>query len=270
MKRQITYLARNVVLPLHVVCLALVWAAAATGPAVYAAEAHHLATVSGVVRFEGAAPDRDVRDNEGRARPLLQVDKKERGLAYVVAFLKPLDGGIRSSEDMAEKAAEIVHIEQEDHEFIPRVVALRTGQKVAFGNSDIANHNVHSVARNPDNEFNVMTPYDNEYERIIHPEPNERPIRLGCDIHPWMTAWIYVFDHDLFGVSDEEGRFAIHNIPPGRYQLILQQPDGRLDAQTEITAEAGAGLDATATFSNENLAGQSPGKIEVSKAPTVR
>ena len=48
---------------------------------------------------------------------------------------------------------------------------------------------------------------------------------LGCDIHPWMRAWIFVFDHPWFAVTDKTGRFRIPDVPPGEFRLHVVQPD---------------------------------------------
>ncbi|MBI4556130.1 MAG: hypothetical protein HY706_00980 [Candidatus Hydrogenedentes bacterium] len=229
------------------------------------AQAPPVGSVSGVARFEGAVPDREFRDNEGNARPLLQVNKDGQGLASVVAYLEPLENKTPPPSRTTATNRSPVHIQQEDFEFVPRVVALRPGQKVAIGSSDLANHNVHSLAKNPENAFNVMTPYDKAYQRNIHPEPDGRPIRLTCDLHPWMTAWIYTFEHDHFAVSDDQGRFTIQRVRPGRYRLILEQPDGPLNAQAELVVHEREIIRVSVTFNEENLGNRQPGKIEVSR-----
>ncbi|HMJ65727.1 MAG TPA: hypothetical protein VK615_10275, partial [Candidatus Binatia bacterium] len=55
--------------------------------------------------------------------------------------------------------------------------------------------------------------------------PRRRPIQLTCDIHPWMRGWIHVFDHPRFAVTDKRGMFRIPPVPPGKYKLLLEQPD---------------------------------------------
>jgi plastocyanin len=216
------------------------------------------ATISGAVRYDGAVPENPEPDNEGRRRPLLTVN--ERALAYVAVWLKPLDGEF-SPAPVAPADLDAVKIEQEDYEFVPRVVTVRAGQKVSIGNQDPANHNVRTVARNPENGFNVMTPTDQRYVRDMQPEPGERPIRLDCDFHPWMAGWIYVFDHAWHDATRTDGRFRIDNVPPGNYLLTLQQPDGRLNAQAEITVIGTDHVEVEVTFAEKNLGNQHPGLI---------
>ncbi|MBI4657782.1 MAG: hypothetical protein HY735_02840, partial [Verrucomicrobia bacterium] len=66
-----------------------------------------------------------------------------------------------------------------------------------------------------------------------------RPVRLGCDIHPWMRGWIYVFDHACFALTDEGGRFRIDSVPPGSYKLILRQPDIGYTSERDVAVSVG-------------------------------
>jgi hypothetical protein len=44
-------------------------------------------------------------------------------------------------------------------------------------------------------------------------------MKFQCDVHPWMFAWVSVFDHPYFAVSGADGKFIIKNVPPGKYTL---------------------------------------------------
>ena len=47
------------------------------------------------------------------------------------------------------------------------------------------------------------------------------PVAVNSDRYGWMSAWIHVFDHPYFTMSNRGGEFAIDSIPPGRYTLVL-------------------------------------------------
>lgn len=130
-------------------------------------------------------------------------------------------------------------MDQRGHEFVPRVLAVHAGQPVKFINSDPANHNVRTASSQPTNQFNVFTGADGSYTHRFAADPQQHPIRLGCDIHPWMRGWIYVFDHPQFAVSDASGRFRIASVPAGRYKLSLRQPDIRYAAERELVVSPG-------------------------------
>jgi len=44
-------------------------------------------------------------------------------------------------------------------------------------------------------------------------------IELKCDIHPWMHAYVGVFDHPYFALSGAEGQFTLKDLPPGEYTI---------------------------------------------------
>ena len=65
-------------------------------------------------------------------------------------------------------------------------------------------------------------------------------LKFKCDVHPWMFAWVSVFDSPYFAVSDKDGKFAIKNVPPGKYTI-------EADPSQTRHANAGRGSQATAT-----------------------
>lgn len=199
-----------------------------------------LGAVEGVITFQGEIPKSSVPDNSGARRRILEVDGASGGLRNVVAYLTPTNGPPLSAppatagRESGTKAA----VDQRDHEFTPRVIAVREGEPVLFSNSDPANHNVRASASVAGNAFNVYTGVEGKYEHRFVAEPEYRPIRLGCDIHPWMRGWVYVFDHPYFAVTDEKGRFRIGRISPGEYRLHLIQPDLKHREQRHIEVRA--------------------------------
>ena len=49
------------------------------------------------------------------------------------------------------------------------------------------------------------------------------PIEITCDIHPWMTAYVMVFDHPFFATTAKDGSFEIQGVPAGTQNLVLWQ-----------------------------------------------
>lgn len=196
--------------------------------------------VAGVVTFRGEVPKSAVPDDAGIHRPLLEVDASTRGLRHVVVSLTPIEDNPAGQSRLTAPAApdEPVPMDQWNHEFSPRVLAVRVGQPVKFTNSDPANHNVRTVSSQRANEFNVYTGVNGSYTHRFVTDPEQQPVSVGCDIHPWMRGWIYVFDHPHFCVTDAQGRFRIDPVPPGRYKLVVRQPDLRYSAEREVTVLA--------------------------------
>jgi plastocyanin len=187
--------------------------------------------VEGFVTFRGEIPKSSTPDDAGVRRDLLDVDRKTGGLRHVLVYLTRTNAPAPSTATPARKPV----VDQQNHEFTPRVIAVQQGQSILFSNSDPANHNVRTTASVKENEFNVFTSVDGKYEHRFVIEPAYRPIRLGCDIHPWMRGWVFVFDHPNFAVTDERGAFRIDSVPPGEYKLMIQQPDIRYARHRNVT-----------------------------------
>ena len=191
--------------------------------------------------MQGETPKSSVPDDTGRRRPLLRVDRASRGLGDVVVWLEAKSGekphGVHKPETEQRPP---VPMDQYGHEFVPRVLAVRSGQPVEFTNSDPANHNVRTTSAQSTNEFNVFTGVDGSYTHRFAVDAQDRPVQVGCDIHPWMRGWIYVLDHPWFAVTDERGRFRIDGVPPGDYMFTIRQPDIRYRRENDITVTGGA------------------------------
>lgn len=48
-------------------------------------------------------------------------------------------------------------------------------------------------------------------------------IRVDCDLHPWMRAWVVVAEHPFYAVTNDQGEFILNHVPPGEYTLQLWQ-----------------------------------------------
>jgi plastocyanin len=175
-------------------------------------------TIVGSVRFEGTVPPgREVTlincALEGQATAVLQPVRVADGhLADVFVWLEDADGW-----DVPPPPAEAVVVDQRGCLYAPRVVGARTGQTVAFLNSDPVPHNVRAVASaNP--VFNdMMVVRDSRIDKVfLKPEVM---IEARCDIHPWMTAHVGVVAHPWFAVTGEDGRFTLRGVPEGTYSL---------------------------------------------------
>ena len=110
----------------------------------------------------------------------------------------------------------LVKIDQTGCVYTPRMVGLRVGQALEVRNSDALLHNVHGISSH-DNGFNVGQPMAGMVNQFK--PKNEEIMRLKCDIHSWMTAYIGVVSHPYFAVSDDSGTFQIANVPAGTHTI---------------------------------------------------
>ncbi len=122
-------------------------------------------------------------------------------------------------------------IDQQRNSFIPRVTAILKGSTVDILNGDEELHTIHtrSVRNQP---FNHGTTYK---QRIAKTFDTPEMIRLTCDIHKKVDAWIVVMDNPYFDTTDKNGYFEICDIPPGTYKFqVWHEELGKLEKEVTI------------------------------------
>jgi len=133
-------------------------------------------------------------------------------------------------------AAEGVVLEQRGCQFVPRVLALRTGQTLAVKNSDPVSHNVHPTPQ-ANRDWNQQQPPGAADLQRKFAVP-EVMIPVKCNVHNWMRSYIGVLDHPFLAVTGADGKFAWPDLPPGKYTLaVWHEALGELTQ--ELTVEAG-------------------------------
>jgi len=125
-------------------------------------------------------------------------------------------------------------MDQRNETFVPHVLAITTGTTVDFPNSDKFYHNVFSLSKT------------RQFDLGRYAAGNSRPVRFDragivrvfCDIHSHMNAYIIVFSHPFFAMTDAEGHYRIENVPPGTYGVIAWN-EGTLSETRPITVPDG-------------------------------
>lgn len=110
-----------------------------------------------------------------------------------------------------------VVIDQKGCMYEPRVVVAMVGQPVEFRNSDPEPHNVHA---RPSQErgWNFMMSRKGVVRTVVF-QKSEVAVPVGCDVHPWMRAYVAVVPHPYGVVLDTSGTARIGPLPPGTYTL---------------------------------------------------
>ncbi len=189
--------------------------------------------IEGVVTYDGRLPDPIPVSEAGTSRQLIEVDPKSKGLKDAVVWLE----GVPAPAALQEIAGEPVVMDQQNFFFVPHVLAVKARQAVEFRNSDVANHGVKASSLEPRNQFNVIIPFGSHYtHRFV---TSKHPIAIGCPIHTAMAAWIFVFDHGYYAVTDKEGRFTLPHMPAGKYTLRVHHPDGGLRKNEPMALRGG-------------------------------
>ncbi|MFB6347441.1 MAG: carboxypeptidase regulatory-like domain-containing protein, partial [bacterium] len=72
--------------------------------------------------------------------------------------------------------------------------------------------------------------------------------QLACDVHPWMTGWIYVTEHGAASVTGESGEATLSNLPAGEYTLEFWHEEYGTTTKT-VSIDDGESASVSATFS---------------------
>ena len=123
--------------------------------------------------------------------------------------------------------------------YTPHVQGIMKGQELLIKNSDATLHNIHSMAKT-NTQFNFAMPKVVK-EKTVSFDKVEDPFYIKCDVHPWMKAWVAVFDHPYFAVTDKDGNFKIDGIPAGTYEVIAWQEKFKMKKHLTATVTIGEG-----------------------------
>lgn len=122
-------------------------------------------------------------------------------------------------EDLAwsrESADNRVAILDQTHEnFVPHVLPILVGTTVKFLNSDDVYHNVFSYS--PAKSFDLGRYAKGQSRSVKFDKPGV--VKIYCDIHTHMNAFVLVLKNPYFATTDDEGNFSIKGLPPGTYTL---------------------------------------------------
>lgn len=198
-------------------------------------------TIRGTVNVEGKL---------GKLQPLQVTKYKEvckdvpneslvvgpgQGLRYAVITLEGIVKG---------KAVEKEAVHELDNlrcRFMPHVSAASVGQFVVLKNSDPILHTAHASFSGEQPQFNVGL-YPGRVSR--KPLITAGVVKIRCEVHPWMTAYIVVTDHPYHAISDIYGEYELSDIPAGVYQVkVWHESLGTQDKRIEVKPAAAHRVD---------------------------
>lgn len=181
-------------------------------------------SISGTVKFAGEKipevksipvdKDQEVCGSEPKHSEKFVINAENMGLKYVVVSIESIGMGKK-----IEAPAEGYNLGQRRCWFEPHVMAVPAGASVSFPNKiDKVMHNLHSytMPSNSNRPFNKGVPFGGTFSVTL-----KKPglVKMTCDVHKWMLAWIVVKNNPYYAVTDENGNFKIENIPAGTYNV---------------------------------------------------
>ena len=184
------------------------------------------ATVSGSVKFDGKKPRSRPIDMAGadekcaemhggkRLKPETVIVNGNGTLKNVFVWVKT---GVEGWSFPMPKGDAM--LDQQGCWYVPHVQGMRKGQTLSIKTSDPTAHNVHGYAK-VNRPFNRSQPAGAANVNIkMRRDETSPPMKVKCDIHPWMNAYVGVVDHPYFTVTGDEGSFELPNLPPGTYTI---------------------------------------------------
>jgi plastocyanin len=207
-----------------------------------------IVVIGGAVAPGAAAQNRPPRNGTIRGRVELR-----HVLAPVERRPNVSDLGSAADRDATDRLRSVVYLEaaprraldqtdspravmdQRNETFVPHLLAVMTGTTVDFPNSDRIYHNVFSLSKARTFDLGRYAVGRSKSIRF------ERPgiVRVFCDIHSHMSAFILVFNHPFFAITDTDGRYRIDSVPPGNYNAIAWN-EGVASAPKPIVVADGA------------------------------
>ncbi|WP_339911508.1 carboxypeptidase regulatory-like domain-containing protein [Symmachiella dynata] len=203
---------------------------------------------SGVITFDGKAPepkflyqkggapkDPEVCGLEAIPDQSLIVNQENNGVKNVFVYLRKKPRGFKPKPPK-----EALVFDQKYCVFLPHNLIVYAGREVLVKNGDPIVHNTHTnPVRNPG--FNSAIGADDRVGvKLLYRRPESLPVKVVCDLHAWMSAYHSVLDHPFCASTDENGKFAIPNLPPGKYTFtVWQEKPGYLTKSLKVTVKAG-------------------------------
>jgi plastocyanin len=131
-------------------------------------------------------------------------------------------------------------LDQRNERFVPHVLPVMVGTVVDFPNSDRTYHNVFSLSRAK--RFDLGRYATGKTKSVLMDRPGV--VRVFCDIHSHMNAFVLVFAHPFFDLTDPDGRFELPSVPPGTYSVIgWHEGEPRVTRQVTVTSGGWTDLD---------------------------
>lgn len=145
-----------------------------------------------------------------------------RGLKNVIVYLEGFpDNPIPPTE------VKTNFLENRHCLFDPHIMVMRWGERLVLRNNDPKLHILHAYLAKR-TVFNIALPFQYTTFATTYKIKSPGLLQVNCDVHAWMRAYVHVFGHPYYALTDERGFFSIPDVPPGRYTLKAWHERGGL------------------------------------------
>jgi len=202
------------------------------------------ATLSGTVKFDGAAPkankidmSQDPACKGTNTAETVVVDGGQ--LANVFVYVK--DGLGSRTFDIPKEA---IAIDQKGCQYHPHVLGVMAGQNVEIKNADPTTHNIHPTPKDNREWNESQPPQAAPIEKTFAREEIMLPVK--CNQHPWMKMYINVVKSPFYAVTGPNGKYEIKGLPPGDYTIaFVHEKLGEQTQKVTVAAKDSKTVDAS-------------------------
>jgi plastocyanin len=220
--------------------------APAAGPTVASApiDPATAASISGTVKFDGAAPkaakiDMSQDPNCGGSNTAENVVVSDGKVANVFVYVK--EGLGNRTFDVPKDP---VTLTQVGCKYKPHVLGVMAGQTIKIVNGDPTTHNIHPTPKDNREWNESQAPQAAPLEKVFAREELSLPVK--CNQHPWMRMFVNVVKSPFYAVSGPDGKFEITGLPPGDYTIaFIQEKLGEQDQKVTLAAKDSKTVDVT-------------------------
>ncbi|AGC47155.1 hypothetical protein MYSTI_05879 [Myxococcus stipitatus DSM 14675] len=171
--------------------------------------------VKGTVTFTGTPPPAE--DLPASSDPACEGrSAKDESVLVKDGKLQNVLVRVRGAVEGVSAPSTPVVVDQSKCTYVPRVQGAMVGQSVAFKNSDGTLHNVRGLV-GAKAAFNVAQPPMGA--AVNKPVPADEVLKLKCDIHPWMTAYVLSNANPFYATTGADGAFTLQGMPAGTYTV---------------------------------------------------
>jgi plastocyanin len=169
-------------------------------------------------------------DKAGVVKGMITVGGKPAADAVVSIEGVPAERSKSRSAAVAKKAV----LDQRDMKFVPHVLPVLVGTVVEFPNNDKSWHNVYSKSEAKEFDVGLYAPGKSRSATFDKPGV----VRILCNVHPAMEAFIVVKAHPYFAAADKQGSYRIDAVPLGKYRVQVWHPQlGTSETAVEIVRD---------------------------------
>ena len=143
---------------------------------------------------------------------------------------RPISEAVVSVEDLSKEdlKAQISSLkpksavmDQQDLRFLPHVLPVLVGTSVEFANNDKTFHNVFSTSEAKKFDLGLYSP--GRRRRMTFDKPGV--VKILCNVHPSMEAYVVVKEHPYFAATDKRGSYQVTHVPLGKYRIEVWHPE---------------------------------------------